>query len=216
MGPSIRYRSPTGISTTTHKFLDLPSVGQSWDKLKESKISHVDILCSSSPFWLVMLTMTCHPARISLSNFTRLSFLHIEVDGTDWQDVADMLQPLPARLVILLNDVFYNGSVSMINDAQLVKEDGELKAMSTNGLEVLDPVLSRDNFKDLRHLTFELSGYRDTLPSYQESTLEAIQRKLPTLHSRATLDIQLGLILFDRSPLPSPVSEGNESMQSDA
>ena len=150
-------------------------------------------------------------ARVSLSSFPKLNFLSLQVDGRDWEGVADMLQLLPARLVVLFINVSPLWPVT--DGDRLIKEDGELKAMRTGGLELLDPVLSRDNFKDLRVLAFELLGYRDTLPSYRESTLASIQQKLPILHGRATLDIQLELILFDRSPPPSPVVEGGESVQ---
>ena len=143
----------------------------------------------------------CHPVRIPLSGFEKLSFLRLQVDGLYWQDAADMLRLLPARLDILALDTLYKSSEPSVNSDLLVKEDGQLKAMRTDGLELLDPVLSRDNFKDLRILTFELHGFRDTLPSYRESTLASIQQKLPMLHARATLNIQLELILRDR---PSP------------
>lgn len=143
----------------------------------------------------------CCLARISLDGFVNLTVLSVEVDGSDWPGVADTLRPLRARLETLIMDVFY---AEMVTDSdRLVKEDGEAKAMRTNGLEFLDPLLSRDNFKDLSLLTFALWGYRDTLPSLQDRTLHAIQRKLPTLHSRATLQINLELLLLDRPPPPS-------------
>ena len=110
-----------------------------------------------------------------------------------------MLKALSSRLNILRLRVSPERDTR--NDDLLVEENGELKVMKSNGLELLDPVLSRDNFKDLRILTFELHGFRDTLPSYRESTLASIQQKLPMLHARATLNIQLELILRDR---PSP------------
>ena len=138
-----------------------------------------------------------------MSPFGRLSFLALTVDGTDWPDVAGMLQLLPSRLHTLRIGITY-AWVARDSD-QLVKEDGERKAMRTNGLDLLDPVLSRDNFKDLTLLTFELYGYRDTLPLYRESTLETIHRKLPTLRGRGGLDIQLRLGCCDRFPPPSPV-----------
>ena len=159
-----------------------------------------------------MLTMVRRTsARVSLSSFPKLNFLNLQVDGRDWEGVADMLQLLPARLHILIIHVSLRWPVA--DSDRLVKEGGQLKAMRTGGLELLDPVLSRDNFKDLRVLAFELLGYRDTLPSYRESTLASIQQKLPMLHGRATLDIQLELILFDRSPPPSPIVEDGESVQ---
>lgn len=112
-----------------------------------------------------------------------------------------MLQSLPARLNTLTVHVFSNRML-MSGDG-LVKEDGELKAMRTTGLELLDPALSRDNFGDLKLLTFELWGYRDTLPPFRESTLQAIRRKLPALCSRVSLNVDLKLLLLDRSSPPS-------------
>nr|VWO96852.1 Uncharacterized protein [Ganoderma boninense] len=146
--------------------------------------------------------------RMSLSSFDKLTFLSLGVDTANWQGVADTLRPLPARLNTLLLDA--SPKEPAMDSNRLVTEDGQLKAMKTNGLELLDPVLSRENFKDLTLLTFELMGYRDTLPAHRESTLEAIQQKLPTLHGRTTLDIQLNLLFFDRSPPSSPVVENGD------
>ena len=133
-----------------------------------------------------------------MCGFAKLGSLSLEVDGTEWAGVANMLQSLPARLNTLILDVFYTERV--MDSDRLVKEDGERKAMMTTGLELLDCALSRDNFGDLRLLTFALWGYRDTLPSLREGTLENIQRKMPTLRRRATLRIDLELLLLDRSP----------------
>ncbi|KAI1790251.1 hypothetical protein LXA43DRAFT_516581 [Ganoderma leucocontextum] len=112
---------------------------------------------------------------------------------SNWPGVADFLRPLPARLDTLIIDVFYSDVV--MDSDQVVKEDGDSRkaSMTTNGLELLDSVLSRDNFKDMRLLTFKLWVYWDRLSRLRESTLEEVQRKLPTLHSRATLNIQLDL-----------------------
>nr|VWP02264.1 Fructose transporter 1 [Ganoderma boninense] len=149
--------------------------------------------------------LTC---MISLSSFDKLTFLRLDVDTANWRGVADMLRPLSARLNMLLFNV--SPRELGMDSNRLVTEDGQLKAMRTNGLELLDPVLSRDNFKGLTLLTFELMGYRDTLPAHRESTLEAIQQKLPTLHGRTTLDIQLNLLFFDRSPPSSPIVENGD------
>ncbi|PIL24789.1 hypothetical protein GSI_12675 [Ganoderma sinense ZZ0214-1] len=134
--------------------------------------------------------------RISLSSFENLNSLALRIDGLDWKDVADMLHLLPARLDSLAIDVPYPRTPMNSRD-HLIKEDGELRAMKTRDLELLEPVLSRDNFEGLRILTFHVHGHRDTLPSYRESTLEAIRRKLPSLHMRAALNIQLELIVND-------------------
>ena len=149
-----------------------------------------------------MLNFERHSARVSLSNFGKLKHLNLRIDGTSWPGTADMLQLLPARLAILSIDVSYTRAI--VDNDYLVKEDGVRKAMTTNGLELLDPVLSRDNFKDLRQLSFQLSGYYDTLPSYRESTLDTIRQKLPTLNGRGGLDIQLEFFHLDRPSPPSP------------
>ena len=150
-----------------------------------------------------------------MSPFGRLSFLALTVDGTDWPDVAGMLQLLPSRLDTLRIEIAY--AWVAVDSDQLVKEDGERKAVRTNGLELLDPVLPRDNFKGLTLLAFELYEYRDTLPLYRESTLETIHQKLPTLQGRGGLDIQLYLSsgCHDWFPPPSPVvADSSESMHS--
>ena len=139
------------------------------------------------------------------SRFKNLRSLQFAVDGTDWAGVADILQSVPARLATLIVCVEYDWR--LLDSNMLVKEDGELKAMRTNGLELLEPVLLRDNFKDLRLLQFDIYGYCNILDPLRESIIQAIWLKLPKLHSRATsgLDIQLRFNYFP-SPPPSSFS----------
>ena len=115
-----------------------------------------------------------------------------------------MLRLLPSRLETLLLNATSRWPAT--DNDRLIREGGQPKAMKTNELELLRPVLSRDNFRDLRlfEFKFQLVGYRDTLPLYRECTFEAIQRKLSTLRERTILEIQLDLILVDRTPPPSP------------
>ncbi|KAM5532817.1 hypothetical protein V8D89_013536 [Ganoderma adspersum] len=136
--------------------------------------------------------------RITLSRFDNLDSLHLEIRRDDWSRVADMLKTLSARLNTLCLLVSPEGGTR--NDDLLVEEDGELKAMKSNGLELLDPVLSRDNFKDLSYLYFGVGGYCDTLSLLRRRTLECIRQKLPTLYKRKALDIQLRLDYCDRDP----------------
>lgn len=109
-----------------------------------------------------------------------------------------MLKALSSRLNILCLRVSPERDTR--NDDLLVEENGELKVMKSNGLELLDPVLSRDNFKDLSCLYFGVSGYCDTMSPLRERTLEFIRQKLPTLCKRKTLDIQLEWDFRDRDP----------------
>ncbi|PIL24899.1 hypothetical protein GSI_12786 [Ganoderma sinense ZZ0214-1] len=147
--------------------------------------------------------------EISLSGFSKLESLDLEATDGEWSRVADMLRALPARLHTL---VFLPAAwdPSSRESDRLIEEDGEFKAMRTNDLELLDPVLSRDNFKGLRRLTFKLDGYRDVLDPLRETILETIQLKLPTLHSRGCLDLQLNC--YERVTLPA-VAERKESGQ---
>ena len=130
-----------------------------------------------------------HLDDISLNSFANLKHLQFTVDGTHWLDVAGFLRPIPAHLDTLVIYDQYKDEV--VERDLLVKEDGEVKAMKINGLELLEPVLSLDSFKDLRYLLLMRSGYQDTLGPISKSMLQAIQRKLPVLHSRASSNIQL-------------------------
>ncbi|PIL32830.1 hypothetical protein GSI_04947 [Ganoderma sinense ZZ0214-1] len=136
-----------------------------------------------------------------LSRFGNLRSLDFAVNGTDWGDAADLLQSLPARLDTLI--IFVDYGRELVDRDMMVKEDGEVKAMKTNGLELLEPVLLRDNFKALHHLEFKPWGYRDTLEPLEESIIQTIWRKLPKLHSRTTLNIRLAPVYINRSPPPS-------------
>ena len=61
-----------------------------------------------------------------MCGFAKLGSLSLEVDGTEWAGVANMLQSLPARLNTLILDVFYTERV--MDSDRLAKEDGERKA----------------------------------------------------------------------------------------
>ena len=149
-----------------------------------------------------------HSGRITLSRFASLNILRLEIRRDEWTSIADMLRSLPGRLNTLHFQVSHESRTR--NDDRLVEEDGELKAMKINGLELLDPVLSRDNFKDLSWLDFCIAGYRDALSPLRERTLEFIQQKLPTLHKCKTLDIQLWFQYSDRE---SPFSKCSHSVE---
>ena len=121
--------------------------------------------------------------------FANLKHLQFTVDGAHWLDVTDFLRPLPAHLRTLVIPSQYKAE-AMDKDL-LVKEDGEVKAMRINGLEHLDPVLSRDNFKNLSYLQFERWGYSGVLPPLRESMLQSIQQKLPKLRGRSGLPVDI-------------------------
>ena len=79
--------------------------------------------------------------------------------------------------------------------------------MRTNGLELPDLVLSRNNLKDLARLSIEISGLHEVLNPLRGSTLvlDAIQRKLPTMHHRGCLALELHF--FADVPAPSSSAE---------
>ena len=83
-----------------------------------------------------------------LSRFDNLKFLEFGVNGTDWGGVADLLRSLTARLAELAISVQYEQK--LLDSDMMVKEDGEVKAMKTNGLEVLEPVLLGGGVVDRR------------------------------------------------------------------
>lgn len=127
-----------------------------------------------------------------MSGFVNLNFLSFYVNDDDWLGTAKILQPLQARLSILCMKVSYKSSLSIKNSRRLV-EDSRVEAMRTDGLELLEPVLLRDNFADLHRLQFEVGGYRDKLDPLRESILETIRQKLPKMYGRASLHICLVL-----------------------
>ncbi|KAM5530816.1 hypothetical protein V8D89_015506 [Ganoderma adspersum] len=139
------------------------------------------------------------------SGFSNLETLDLKLNPAERPRTADMLRALPARIHTLIIRPTSSRDPALRVSDHLIEEDGEIKAMRTNGLELLDSVMSRDNFKDLTHLSFEISGLREVLTPVRESTMEAIQRKLPTMHHRGCLDLQLHF--FDDQPAPSSFSE---------
>ena len=105
-----------------------------------------------------------------------------------------MLQALPSRLNTLFIQAQYDGTHHI---DLIVEEKGEFKAMKLDELKLLDQVLSRDNFKDLRLLVIGIFAPRDVCSPLREGTIKSIQQKLPTLYKRETLHIQLDFDYYD-------------------
>ena len=92
-----------------------------------------------------------------------------------------MLSALPSSLAYLCFDMEED---ELERNDRLVENSGELRTMRMDGLELLDPVLEQESFKELADVTFTITGYQSVLDPLRDRTLECLRGKLPKLHKR--------------------------------
>ena len=127
-------------------------------------------------------------AHMTFEYFDCLRFLTLRTDGRRWANISLMLSALPSSLAYLC---FNMEEDELERNDRLVEDGGELKTMRMDGLELLDPVLEQENFKELADVTFTITGYQSVLDPLRDRTLKYLRGKLPKLHKRGSDKIVL-------------------------
>ena len=147
-------------------------------------------------------------AQIFAPHIRRLSLINFRVgDATCTSMILPITTPPVNIFVVICSQSvrarLHTLHIKVLYDVLTLDTNSQEKVatLNTNGLELFDLLLSRDNFKDLNLLAFTLEGYRDIC---RGSALEAIQRKLPVLRRRGTVDIQVDVV-FSENFRPRPL-----------
>ncbi|KAI0731095.1 hypothetical protein C8Q76DRAFT_793193 [Earliella scabrosa] len=161
------------------------------------KASHNHLLQMVAPnltdLW-IFDAMTDGPGKILLPPFVQLKKLRIsyyfavpQTHGSQaaiWARTSLLLEELPSQLAVLYLDV------DLYSDRNTMVSYGPEARLDFEGIEVLDTVLERPNYKDLQILSFILivrGGDDITEAQYRER----FRQKLPKLHARRPRAIEV-------------------------